>query len=203
MQSIHHPLFATVYERLSRAGGEWEKALRREIVGMAQGHVLEVGAGTGLNFAYYDPQRVERVEAVEPDPAMLRYARRRQQEAPVPVLLHQARVEQLPFADATFDSAVATLVFCSVEEPARGFAEIRRVLRPGSRLLLVEHVRAASPVTARLQDLLTPLMRRCAGNCHWNRPTLTTLAEAGLRVASRRDEGGGLMPLVVVQAIKE
>ncbi|WP_052890951.1 class I SAM-dependent methyltransferase [Thermogemmatispora carboxidivorans] len=203
MQSIHHPLFAAVYERLSRAGGAWEKALRREIVGAAQGHVLEVGAGTGLNFAYYDPRRVERIEAVEPDPAMLRYARRRQGEALVPLQLHQARVEDLPFADETFDSVVATLVFCSVEEPARGFAEIRRVLKPGGLLLLAEHVRAASPVTARLQDLLTPLMRRCAGNCHWNRATLTTLTEAGLRVVSRRHEGGGLMPLVIVRAVKE
>ncbi|WP_069804758.1 class I SAM-dependent methyltransferase [Thermogemmatispora onikobensis] len=203
MQSIHHPLFAAVYERLSRAGGEWEEALRREVVGAAQGHVLEVGAGTGLNFAYYDPRRVEGVEAVEPDPAMLRYAQRRQGEAPVPLRLHQARVEELPFANETFDSALATLVFCSVEEPARGFAEIRRVLKPGGLLLLAEHVRAASPVTARLQDLLTPLTRRCAGNCHWNRATLTTLAGAGLRVISRRDEGGGLMPLVIVRAVKE
>ncbi|WP_376796729.1 class I SAM-dependent methyltransferase [Thermogemmatispora sp.] len=203
MQSIHHPLFAAVYELLSRWGGEWEKALRAEVVGAAWGRVLEVGAGTGLNFACYDPSRVEFVEAVEPDPAMLRYARRRREEAAVPVRLHQARVEELPFADESFDSAVATLVFCSVEEPARGFAELRRLLKPTGSLLLLEHVRAASPCMAQLQDLLTPLARRCAGNCHWNRPTLTTLAGAGLRIVSRREVGGGLLPLVAVRAIRE
>ncbi|MBX5451002.1 MAG: class I SAM-dependent methyltransferase, partial [Thermogemmatispora sp.] len=169
----------------------------------AQGHVLEVGAGTGLNFAYYDPRQVECVEAIEPDPAMLRYAQRRQVQSAVPIHLHQARVEELPFPAASFDSAVATLVFCSVEEPARGFAEIRRVLKPEGLLLLVEHIRAASPRMARLQDLLTPLVKRCAGNCHWNRATLVTLTKAGLRVISRRDEGRGLLPLVIVQAVKE
>ena len=86
----------------------------------ASGVVVEVGAGTGLNFAWYKPAQVERVEAVEPDNAMLEYARANLSRAAVPITLTQASVEALPWADATFDSAVATLVFCSVSDPVQG-----------------------------------------------------------------------------------
>src|SRR6266478_46487 len=115
-----HHLFAAYYERVSHSRSErtFMEPLRKEIAGQASGVVLEIGAGNGLNFAFYDPGLVERVEAIEPDTAMLRYARERAAEAPVPVTLTQAPVESLPFADATFDCAVATLVFCSVTDPA-------------------------------------------------------------------------------------
>src|SRR5438128_7224003 len=111
-----HKVFAAYYERLSRSGVErnFMEPLRKEIVGQARGVVLEIGAGNGLNFAFYEPGQVERVEAIEPDTAMLRYARERITAACVPITIIQAPVEALPFADETFDSAVATLVFCSV-----------------------------------------------------------------------------------------
>src|SRR5437764_2275729 len=126
-----HRFFASYYERMSQ--GTTEKLhiepLRKEIVGHAKGLVLEVGTGNGLNFAFYDPEYVERVEAVEPDSAMLGYAHKRGINAPVPVTLTQAAVEQLPFADAYFDSVVCTLVFCSVNDPLLGLQEILRVLK--------------------------------------------------------------------------
>ncbi|HXL37270.1 MAG TPA: class I SAM-dependent methyltransferase, partial [Ktedonobacteraceae bacterium] len=114
--TTNHSLFAAMYERLSRSGPEhnFMEPLRKEVIGQAQGVVLEIGAGTGLNFAFYNPEQVERVEAVEPDKAMLRYARERLKTARVPITLTQTPVETLPFANETFDSAVATLVFCSV-----------------------------------------------------------------------------------------
>jgi ubiquinone/menaquinone biosynthesis C-methylase UbiE len=176
--------------------------LRKEIVGLAKGLVLEVGAGNGLNFACYKPEYVERVEATEPDSAMLGYARSRAQTAPVPVTLTQAPVEQLPFADAHFDSIVCTLVFCSVNDPLRGLQEIRRVLKPGGQLLMVEHVRAQSRVTAFIQDLLTPFTRLFLGNCHWNRRTEQTVYQAGFQEVEleRRILAGRLVPIVILQA---
>ncbi len=159
--TTNHSKFAAMYERFSRSGPEksfmWP--LRKEIIAQARGIVLEVGAGTGLNFALYDPEHVERVEAVEPDTAMLRYARERMKTARVPITLTQAPVEALPFADETFDSAVATIVFCSVTDPLRGFSEIRRVLKPGGSLFLVEHVRAQGTFARRLQDIITPVTK--------------------------------------------
>src|SRR5438034_10949205 len=105
---IFHPRFAGFYERYDRLGSERRLTdpLRQETAGQAYGVVLEVGAGTRLNFPWYHPERVERVETIEPDSAMLTYARERVRQAPVPIILTQASVEALPFADASFDSVV-------------------------------------------------------------------------------------------------
>jgi SAM-dependent methyltransferase len=134
-QVISFPRFAAFYNWLMDRPlvRRWFDPLRREIIGQAHGVVLEVGAGGGQNFPFYDPTRVERVEAVEPDEAMLVEARRRLATAPVPITPTHAQVESLPFPDAHFDSAVATLVFCSVGDPEGGLREIWRVLKPGGR----------------------------------------------------------------------
>ncbi len=200
--TTNHSIFAAMYERFSRSGPEksfmWP--LRKEIIAQAQGIVLEVGAGTGLNFALYDPEHVERVEAVEPDTAMMRYARERIKTARVPITLTQAPVEALPFADETFDSAVATIVFCSVTDPLRGFSEIRRVLKPGGTLLLVEHVQAQGAFARRLQDIITPVTKRMAGNCHWNRDTARSVINADFQIEDKRDIAGLLQPMIVLRA---
>ena len=197
-KTTSHRFFAAFYERLSRGGSEhsFMEPLRKEIIGQTQGIVLEIGAGNGLNFAFYDPGQVQRLEAIEPDSAMLRYARERVKTARVPITLTQAPVEDLPFADETFDSAVATLVFCSVTNPAHGLSEIRRVLKPGGTLL-VEHVRAQGAIASRVQDIITPLTKLMAGNCHWNRNTERTVADAGFAIQDRRDLRGVLQPRVL------
>ena len=194
-----------MYERLSRSGPEhnFMEPLRKEVIGQAQGVVLEIGAGTGLNFAFYNPEQVERVEAVEPDKAMLRYARERLKTARVPITLTQAPVETLPFANETFDSAVATLVFCSVTDPMRGLHEVWRVLKPGGMLLLIEHVRAQGAFAQQLQNIITPVTKRMAGNCHWNRDTERSVINADFEIESRRDAGGGVQRMVVVKAARE
>ncbi len=174
--------------------------LRKEVIAQAQGVVLEIGAGNGLNFALYNPEQVERVEALEPDSAMLRYARERLNTARVPITLTQAPVEALPFADETFDSAVATLVFCSVTDPMRGLSEIRRVLKPGGILLLIEHVRAKGAFAQQLQNIITPVTKRLAGNCHWNRDTARSVINAGFEIEDKRNISGRVPPMIVLRA---
>src|SRR5271157_1057483 len=197
--TTNHNIFAAIYERLSRSGPEQSSTwpLRKEIIAQAQGIVLEIGAGTGLNFSLYDPEHVERVEAVEPDTAMLRYARERLKTARVPITLTQAPAEALPFAGETFDSAVATLVFCSVTDPLRGLSEIRRVLKPGGTLLLIEHVRAQGAFVRRLQDIITPVTKRMAGNCHWNRDTARSVINADFQIDDMRDISGRIPPMIM------
>ncbi len=97
---------------------------------------------------------------------------------------------------------VATLVFCSVRDPERGLREIRRVLKPGGSLLLLEHVRAQGKRTARLQDALVPVTTRLAGNCHWNRDTRQALLSAGFLLMQDRQTRGGLQPVLIMHAIR-
>src|SRR6266568_7829006 len=199
---IFHPRFASFYEWFARLGQQRRliDPLRKASAGQAYGVVVEVGAGNGLNFSWYDQARVERVEAIEPDAAMLAYARPRLSQAAVLITLTQASVEALPFADATFDSVVVTLVFCSVRDPARGIQEIKRVLKPQGTLFMFEHVRSQRSVMAHLQDAIVPLTTRLFGQCHWNRDTERTVQEAGFHIVHLRHLAGGLDPHIVLQA---
>ena len=203
-ESVSYPHFAALYNRMMRQAPVRHvfDPLRREIVGWTRGIVLEVGAGGGQNFPFYDPTYVQLVEAVEPDAAMLVAAEQSLAEAAVPILLSRAPVEALPFSAAQFDSAVATLVFCSVREPMQGLSEIWRVLKPGGSLFLLEHVRAQGKLAAWVQDVLVPLTTRCMGNCHWNRATERMIAETGFQITQVRQLSGGLQPLLLIQATR-
>lgn len=199
-----HRRFANYYERTSNSREEesFMKPLRQEVTDLARGHVLEIGAGNGLNFAFYHPDQVESVEAIEPDSVMLEHARKRAEAARVPVHLVQTPAEYLPFGDESFDSVIATLVFCSVSNPPRGLSEVQRVLKPGGALLMVEHVRARGAIAAALQNIITPINRRLAGNCHWNRDTERAVIDAGFTIEQRRDIKGFVLPFVVLRAVK-
>lgn len=196
-----HRIFASLWERvISRGLRPMMDPLRAESASQARGVVLEVGVGNGLNFALYDPGLVRRVEATEPNAYMLRYARSRADAAPVPVTVTQAPAEALPFPDGMFDSALATLVFCSVDNPGRALGEVYRTLKPGGTLLLVEHVRSEERMPARVQDAITPICARLASNCHPNRDTARTVERAGFHIEALRRLPNGLEPIIVVRA---
>lgn len=177
-----HRWFAAIYDLLSAC---CERRLlsqvRTWIAGQATGRVLEIGAGTGANFPYY--RAAEQIVAVEPDPYMLRRARKRAAELGLDVEFHRVPAEVLPFADASFDTVVATLVLCTVADPARSLAEARRVVKPRGTFRFIEHVRAREGSLARLQDTLTPLWRRLGAGCHLNRRTADAITVAGFAIA--------------------
>jgi ubiquinone/menaquinone biosynthesis C-methylase UbiE len=184
-------LYDLLAERSERAG---VRERRRELVSALEGDVLEVGVGTGLNLQHYE--RATRVLAVEPDEGMAKRLPARLAGAKVPVEIVTASAEELPFPADTFDAVVATFVFCSVANQGAALSEVRRVLRPGGRLVLIEHVRGEGRV-ARWQERLTPLHRKLAGNCHLDRDTKSALDEAGFDVSDvRRGLLPGTHPLV-------
>jgi ubiquinone/menaquinone biosynthesis C-methylase UbiE len=153
--------------------------LRQRWVPRAHGEVLEIGVGSGLNLRFYDPARARSVTAIDPSAPLLARAAARVHDTRVPVELVGASAEALPFADASFDSAVMTYTLCSIADPRRALAELRRVLRPGGELIFVEHGLARDDSTRRWQRRLTPLWRRVAGGCHLDRDAGALLRDAG------------------------
>ena len=154
---------------------------RRMLLADLEGEVLEIGSGTGASLPYYE--RAARVVALEPDESMASRLPARVAEAQVPVEIVNAGAESLPFPDGSFDAAVSAFVLCSVGDPAAVLGEIRRVLKPNGKLVVLEHVRGEGR-TARWQHRLTPLHRKLAGNCHLDRDTKTTVAAAGFDVTA-------------------
>ena len=180
MSTKGHRLFAAVYDRLNaQAERTWLGSRRAGLIGQARGDVLEIGAGTGANLRHY--RDVTRVVVAEPDPAMRARLTNHLASATVPVEVSDDPAERLGFLDASFDTVVATLVLCSVVDPDAALAEIRRVLRPGGRLLVLEHVRGEGR-RARWQDRVTPLWRRVGAGCHPNRDTQAAIVRAGFHL---------------------
>lgn len=161
------------------------RAMRTDLLASARGDVLELGAGTGLNFGLY-PAAVDSVRALEPDPAMARRARDKAAAARVPVAVVAGSAQDLPFPNGSFDTVVGTLVLCTLPDPAGALGEVARVLRPGGRYLFLEHVRDRDERIGRWQDRITPFWRHLADGCHPNRPTLETLTQSALRVEEVR-----------------
>jgi ubiquinone/menaquinone biosynthesis C-methylase UbiE len=186
-----HRIFAAIYDRLL-AGTEEAglQEMREELLREAEGRTLELGAGTGLNLPHYTASVTELV-LTEPDRFMVARLRRRlaaEPPAPNAVEVVEAGAERLPFEDASFDTVVSTLVFCSVDDPGEAMSEVARVLRPQGRLLYLEHVRSPdSERLARWQDRLERPWGWFAGGCHPNRPTGETLRSTGLEV-ERQDQ---------------
>lgn len=154
---------------------------RRRVIGAAEGRVLEVGIGSGLNLPLYGPS-VRAVIGLEPSPELLLMARGRAAAAPAPVELLEASAEAVPLDDASVDTVVTTWTLCTIPDASRALMELKRVLRPGGALLFVEHGRAPEPGVASWQDRLDPVWRRLAGGCHLNRKIDDLISGSGFRI---------------------
>ena len=159
--------------------------------------MLEIGVGTGKNLPYYPPHLA--LIAIDLTPGMLERARRRAATLGVNVTLQLGDAQQLDFPDDTFDDVAATFVFCSVPDPVSGLREAARVLKPGGRLLLLEHMRAAAPLSGALMDLFNPVVVRVMG-ANINRRTLENVQQSGFSLERVEDVGlGGVFKLIVAR----
>jgi len=155
---------------------------RESLLARASGHVLEIGGGTGANIPFYG-ERVEEVVITEPEEPMARRLERKLRESSLAAKVVRAPAEELPFAVASFDFAVSTLVLCTVSDPKRALGEIHRVLKPNGQLLFLEHVRSDDPGLARWQDRLHGAQVRFGHGCHCNRRTLDSIKASGFSIA--------------------
>lgn len=169
------------------AGWRWD------VLAEVGGRTLEIGCGWGHNFGHYPAAAA--VTAFDLEPDRLTAAARR----PAGFPLARANAERLAWADRSFDAVVGTLVFCSIPQPEAALAEVRRVLKPGGRLFLVEHVRSHHAWLGSLQDALAPAWFRITGGCHLNRETEASLHAAGFGLDRRREGYAGLLKLLIAR----
>jgi ubiquinone/menaquinone biosynthesis C-methylase UbiE len=167
--------FTGLYDRAMKSTEEaGMREMRREALAEAHGRTIDIGAGTGLNVGLYPPTVSELVLA-EPDPHMLKKLRTKLVDSGREAEVVQASAKRLPFEDDSFDTAVFTLVLCTVPDPKAALAEAARILRPGGKLIFVEHVRSEDPGLARWQDRLEKPWRFLGDGCHCNRDTVATI----------------------------
>jgi ubiquinone/menaquinone biosynthesis C-methylase UbiE len=189
---------APVYDLMEVLPEQRYRSWRQRLWSLVQGtKVLEVGVGTGKNMPFY-PGDVQ-VTAIDLTPGMLEKAQTRARELGLDVDLRLGDVQDLEFPDETFDTVVSTCVFCSVPDPILGLHEVLRVLRPGGRLLMIEHVRSENPLLGNVMDLLNPVVVRSMGP-NINRHTVENVDRAGLIVDRVEDLGlGDIFKLIVAR----
>jgi ubiquinone/menaquinone biosynthesis C-methylase UbiE len=180
--SLGDRIFAATYDHQMRKVEKAGLRTRRgALLAGAHGAVLEIGGGTGANLPFY-PASVESLTLTEPVAPMVRRLERSARARSPLVKVLRAPAEDLPFEDSSFDVAVSTLVLCTVNDQPRALRELRRVLRPGGRLLFIEHVRSHDARRARTQDRMNGFNRIVVHGCNCNRPTLDSIQQAGFTV---------------------
>lgn len=181
---------ALIYDAMDRMVPDpW----RIQMVGQATGRVLEIGIGTGKNLGLYDPAITQELVGIDLSPRML--AKARLKPCRVPVTLLEMDAQRMTFPDASFDTVLATCVFCTVPDPVLGLREARRVCKPGGRIMLLEHMRLDRPVVGPLMDLVDPLAVWVIGT-HINRRTVENVRLAGLTLDRTEQVMGDLMKLI-------
>lgn len=189
-------IFAAGYDHIMSGPEKATLRTHREaLIPQANGQVLEIGGGTGANLPFY--KSTATITLTEPDKPMIRRLERRLRERSPGSLLLRAPAEDLPFDDDSFDVAISTLVLCTVDDQPRALRELRRVLKPGGRLLFIEHVRSDDHRLARWQDRLNGLQTRFGHGCNCNRPTVETISAAGFQITKlERDTMRKAPPIV-------
>jgi ubiquinone/menaquinone biosynthesis C-methylase UbiE len=188
-------LFSAFYDRGFEATEEAGlREMRRELLAGARGRVLELGAGTGLNLKHYS-ETIESLTLVEPDPHMTKQLRQKLAQGEAELV--EAPGERLPFDDDSFDTAVVTLVLCTVPDQAGSLKEIARVLKPDGQLLFLEHVRSRHPKLAKWQDRLETPWRFLGDGCHCNRDTAAALGAAGFELGDLEHDALPKAPPIV------
>jgi ubiquinone/menaquinone biosynthesis C-methylase UbiE len=195
-----HRLFAAFWSFQTRSEPAAIRKVRNEVVGGARGRTLEIGVGVGTNWKYL-PAGVE-YTGIEPDEYMLSRAQESATTEGRELELLPFGVEHLPFEDASFDTVISTLTFCTVGDPIAGFQEIHRVLTPGGELRFGEHVRSKNRVYARIQWLAKPITRRLAGGCEHDRDTLSAIRAGGFEAIDIRSARISGLPVIVGMARK-
>lgn len=191
--------FAQMYDRVM-----WplEKGklhgVRKGLISKAEGRVLEVGSGTGINFSYY-PAGI-RIDAVEPDPMMRNKSLVKLKHIDRQISTHLAGAENLPFEENTFDTVIATLVFCTIPDPVKALEELYRVSKPGAKMYLLEHVEMEHRLASALQKRLTPVWKQICGGCHLDRKILELLQASEWKVRQATPFYGGLF--LSIEAVK-
>jgi ubiquinone/menaquinone biosynthesis C-methylase UbiE len=197
MANAWEHVFSALYDPLLWVGERAGMAKRRDhLLAGAKGRVLELGAGTGLNLPHY-PEGIDELVLTEPAAPMVSRLERRVHRDGRSCRVLEASAESLPFEDDSFDTVVSTLVLCTVDDPSRAIDETARVLKPGGKLLFLEHVRADTPRLARWQDRLHRPWHAFAAGCHANRPTVELLRESPLEVDAVEHDRWSWMPALV------
>jgi ubiquinone/menaquinone biosynthesis C-methylase UbiE len=155
---------------------------RQRVISAAQGRVLEVGIGSGLNLPFYSPQ-VTQLVGLEPAPRLLAMAHDASSRVSLPVTFIEGSAEAIPLDSKSIDTVITTWTLCTIPAAVQALREMRRVLRPGGQLLFVEHGLAPDAGVRRWQDWLTPAWKRIGGGCHLNRPIQSLIERAGFRIA--------------------